>query len=77
MRLAGMAKIKTPLVSCSFRRDPAVVVECDPITLPLQFTRVKTVIEADKVKLKETWKAGGELPVGVRVEERESLTVKG
>ncbi len=76
LRLASMDRLKSPFVSTFFRRDSSVLVECDVATLPAEFVRRKETVEPDKVKLKETWKAGGELPSGVRVQESETLVIR-
>ena len=71
--LAG-ERFKTSKVAISYRKTQAVRI-FDLDALPMDFIRVKTIAEPDKVMIKEVIK-GGETVPGAELEERQSMTIK-
>lgn len=68
----GQKKLKTPLFSLSVCNNsrPSIRVEGE---IPAEFQRVK--IEFDSQKAYETWKATGELPAAITVEQGRHLRI--
>lgn len=75
--LNGAEKFKTSKVAISWRRsETAELLEgMDPAQLPLEYQRVKVVVEPDKAKLKEALKAGKTVE-GVELVERQNIQIK-
>ena len=75
--LGGAEKFKTAKVAISWRKSETVELleGVDPVTLPLEFQRVKVSVEPDKTKLKDALKAGAEIP-GVELVEKQNLQIK-
>ena len=75
--LGGSEKFKTARVAISWRRsETAELLEgVDPVSLPLEYQRVKVSVEADKTKLKEALKAGKTVE-GVELVERQNIQIK-
>lgn len=73
LMLAG-EKFKTSKVAISYRKTQAVTI-FDLDALPMDYIRVKTSTEPDKVMIKEAIKAGETVP-GAELEERQSMTIK-
>lgn len=71
--LAG-EKFKTSKVAISYRKTQAVTI-FDLDALPMDYIRIKTSTEPDKVLIKEAIKAGESVP-GAAMEERQSMTIK-
>ena len=70
----GGEKMKTPLVSVSYRKSQAVELEPDFLTkADLYWQRIKQ--EPDKEKIKEALKAGQKIP-GAQLVERQSTIIK-
>lgn len=75
--LNGAEKFKTARVAISWRRsETAELLDgVDPVSLPLEYQRVKVSVEADKTKLKEALKAGKTVE-GVELVERQNIQIK-
>ena len=75
--LGGSEKFKTARVAISWRRsETAELLDgVDPVSLPLEYQRVKVSVEADKTKLKEALKAGKTIE-GVELVERQNIQIK-
>ena len=75
--LGGSEKFKTARVAISWRRsETAELLDgVDPVSLPLEYQRVKVSVEADKTKLKEALKAGKTVE-GVALVERQNIQIK-
>lgn len=75
--LGGSEKFKTSKVAISWRRsETAELLDgVDPVSLPLEYQRVKVSVEADKTKLKEALKAGKTIE-GVELVERQNIQIK-
>lgn len=75
--LNGAERFKTAKVAISWRRSETVELleGVDPVTLPLEYQRVKVSVEPDKTKLKDALKAGEEIP-GVELVEKQNLQIK-
>lgn len=71
--LAG-EKVSTPRLSVSYRKTQAVEIVNANLLHP-DYLRTKTIVEADKVTIKDAIKAGLEVPGAVLV-ERQSMTIK-
>jgi len=72
MIVANQIRIETPLGGARIQLNPvSVKVDCDPATLPIEFTR--TVVEPDKKMLAEQHRLGLPLPEGVSVERTKRL----
>lgn len=70
--LDGQA-FKTAQTAVSFRASAVVVID-DIDTVPEEFRRIKTTIEADKVALKDRLKEGD--VAGCHLEQKSNITVK-
>lgn len=68
-------KIETSIGKLSVRTSKAVEVSADVNTLPEQYKRVKTTVEADKKALKDAIKAGEHID-GVELVENYSLGIR-
>lgn len=70
-------KFETARVAISWRRsETAELLEgVDPVSLPLEYQRVKVAVEPDKAKLKEALKAGKTIE-GVELVERQNIQIK-
>ena len=66
-------KLSDARVEISWRRSKAVELDCVPESLPIAYQRLK--IEADKLGLRKTLEAGGEVK-GARLVERWKLQVR-
>ena len=75
--LNGAERFKAAKVAISWRRSETVELleGVDPVTLPLEYQRVKVSVEPDKTKLKDALKAGEEIP-GVELVEKQNLQIK-
>ena len=73
-RMLAGEKFKTSKVAISYRKTQAVTI-FDLDALPMDYIRVKTSTEPDKVLIKEAIKAGETVP-GAELEERQSMTIK-
>lgn len=75
--LGGSEKFKTARVAISWRKsETAELLDgVDPVSLPLEYQRVKVSVEADKAKLKEALKAGKTVE-GVELVERQNIQIK-
>lgn len=75
--LNGAEKFKTSKVAISWRRsETAELLDgVDPVSLPLEYQRVKVAVEPDKAKLKEALKAGKTIE-GVELVERQNIQIK-
>lgn len=75
--LGGSEKFKTARVAISWRRsETAELLDgVDPVSLPLEYQRVKVAVEPDKAKLKEALKAGKTVE-GVELVERQNIQIK-
>ena len=75
--LNGAEKFKTSKVAISWRRsETAELLDgVDPVSLPLEYQRVKVAVEPDKTKLKEALKAGKTIE-GVELVERQNIQIK-
>ncbi len=75
--LGGAERFKTSKVAISWRKSETVELleGVDPVTLPLEYQRVKVSVEPDKSKLKDALKAGEEIP-GVELVEKQNLQIK-
>ena len=67
-------KIETSIGKLSVRTSKTVEVSADVNTLPEQYKRVKTTVEADKKALKDAIKAGEHID-GVELIENYSLGI--
>jgi len=70
-------KFKTARVAVGWRRsETAELLDgVDPVSLPLEYQRVKVAVEPDKAKLKEALKAGKTIE-GVELVERQNIQIK-
>lgn len=68
-------KIETSIGKLSVRTSKAVEVSADVNTLPEQYKRIKTTVEADKKALKDAIKAGEHID-GVELVENYSLGIR-
>ena len=66
---------ETARVDMRIRHSAFVEVACDADMLPLEYQRRKVNVTADKVALKKALQDGERIP-GVRMAERDSLTIK-
>lgn len=75
--LDGQERFKTAKVAISWRKSETVELldGVDPVTLPLEYQRVKVSVDPDKAKLKDALKAGAEIP-GVELVEKQNLQIK-
>ena len=73
MQAHGMKKISGDLYSISLRASDVVNVT-DMDVLPAEFLRVKTVVDPDKVRIKDALKQGQEVP-GAELKKSYSLRV--
>ena len=75
--LGGSEKFKTARVAISWRRsETAELLDgVDPVSLPLEYQRVKVAVEPDKAKLKEALKSG-KIIEGVELVERQNIQIK-
>lgn len=66
---------ETARVDMRIRQSKFVEVACDAESLPLEYQRRKVTVTADKTALKKALQDGERIP-GVRMAERDSLTIK-
>lgn len=66
---------ETARVDMRIRQSRFVEVACDAESLPLEYQRRKVTVTADKTALKKALQDGERIP-GVRMAERDSLTIK-
>lgn len=69
-----VAKIDTPKVAVSFRNSQRVVIE-DSSVLPDYYCKIETVMNPDKMKIKNAIKSGNHVP-GAKIVESRNLIVK-
>lgn len=67
-------KFKTTKCVVSYRRTQSVDI-FDRDALPMDYIRIKTSTEPDKVMIKDAIKAGKDVP-GARLEEHQSMSIK-
>lgn len=66
---------ETARVDMRIRQSRFVEVACDEESLPLEYQRRKVTVTADKTAIKKALQDGERIP-GVRMAERDSLTIK-
>lgn len=71
--LAGQ-KWKSSKAVVSYRKTQSVIVD-DLDAIPVEYMRIKTVSEPDKMVIKDALKDGAEI-AGVHLEEKQSMSVK-
>lgn len=76
MQLLGIEKTQLERNDLSFRTSESVYVSIDPKLLPIEYQRMKVVIEADKTALKKAIKANEINIEGVTLIERQNLQIK-
>ena len=72
--MLGGQKWKSARAVVSYRKTQSVVVD-DLDAIPVEYMRIKTVTEPDKMVIKDALKDGKEI-AGVHLEERQSMSVK-
>ena len=73
---AEAAAIREEEKNLAKRRQSAELLDgVDPVSLPLEYQRVKVTVEPDKTKLKEALKAGKTIE-GVELVERQNIQIK-
>lgn len=75
MNFLGIRNHKTALNTIYLKSSESIDITIPVDKLPEKYQRTKTVIEADKIKLKEDIKAGENI-TGVEVKKKDSLVVK-
>lgn len=68
-------KVETDFVKIGWRKSSAVVVDCDPESLPEQYQIIKVTITANKTELEKAIESGERID-GVSIETRHHLQVK-
>ena len=71
----GQSSVKTPLFGVRIQRNsvPSILLDCEIEALPTMFQKHR--VDADRAALIEWWKAGKELPPGVKAEVGSHLRI--
>ena len=75
MLAAGSLEVDGTLLKVKIQKNPPAVIVEDETQIPEEYKRVKTVIEIDRVAIKDAWKNGVGV-AGTKVEQGQRLTIK-